>query len=230
MTNEQLVLFLHEKNILFQNLSQEEILNLLEKSDYYIKHYAKGQLIASEMSPCNQIGIVLDGAIEIKKIYTNGKVLTLTHLKVGSTFGEVIVSSDLNIYPANVISTTTSKVFFIDKKHLEELCHINKTFMTNLLSLLSNRVIMLNKKITFLSYQTIRQKVAFYLLQEYKKNKKNNMFSLPVSRKVMAEQLGIPRPSLSREFIKLKEEGFIDYESKAIKILDIQGLEDCLFS
>lgn len=229
MSNENIVDLLYKKHILFRGMSKEEIEALLDKSDYYIKHYTKNQVIASELSPCNHIGIVLKGTVEIKKIYTNGKVVTLARLEKGNIFGEVIVSSDMNRYPANVISIDQSHVLFIDKKHLEDLCHINKNFMSNMLNLLSNRILMLNKKITFLSYQTIRQKVAFYLLQEYKKNQKKAMFTLPVSRKDMSEQLGIPRPSLSREFIKLKEEGLIDYESKAIKIIDIQGLEDCLF-
>ncbi|WP_105619895.1 Crp/Fnr family transcriptional regulator [Vallitalea okinawensis] len=229
MSNDNITNLLYNKHKLFKGMSKEEIGGLLDKSDYYIKHYAKNQVIASELSPCNHIGIVLKGIVEIKKIYTNGKVVTLARLEKGNIFGEVIVSSDMNRYPANVISIDQSHVLFIDKKHLEDLCHINKHFMSNMLNLLSNRILMLNKKITFLSYQTIRQKVAFYLLQEYKKNQKKAMFTLPVSRKDMSEQLGIPRPSLSREFIKLKDEGLIDYESKAIKIIDVQGLEDCLF-
>jgi DNA-binding transcriptional regulator LsrR (DeoR family) len=44
----------------------------------------------------------------------------------------------------------------------------------------------------------------------------------------MAEKLGLPRPSLSRELIKMKEFGWIDFEGSIIKILDIEKLEDGL--
>ncbi len=42
----------------------------------------------------------------------------------------------------------------------------------------------------------------------------------------MAEHMGIQRPSLSRELIKMKEDGLIEYDKKIIEILDIVGIED----
>lgn len=44
----------------------------------------------------------------------------------------------------------------------------------------------------------------------------------------MAELLNIPRPSLSRELIKMKEDGIIDYHKNKLKIIDIDLLEECL--
>ena len=44
----------------------------------------------------------------------------------------------------------------------------------------------------------------------------------------MAELLNIPRPSLSRELMKMKEEGMIDYHRNRLKILDMDLLEKSL--
>ncbi|NOV89694.1 CRP-like cAMP-binding protein [Clostridium acetobutylicum] len=44
----------------------------------------------------------------------------------------------------------------------------------------------------------------------------------------MSEMLGIPRPSLSREFINLREEGIIDFDRTSITILDINSLKEIL--
>ncbi len=44
----------------------------------------------------------------------------------------------------------------------------------------------------------------------------------------MAELLNIPRPSLSRELVNMKEEGIIDFYKNKIKILDLKKLEDSL--
>ena len=65
------------------------------------------------------------------------------------------------------------------------------------------------------------------LLEEYNKIGSLNL-KLNISRKEMAELLGVPRPSLSREMIKMKEEGLIDFNKNVIKILDEEALEDVL--
>lgn len=229
MELEQIIGQIYNKSIFFKGIEKDEIRQMLQDSHYQIKTYGKNGIIADELSPCHSIGIVLKGNVEIKKIYSSGKVVTLASLGEGSIFGEVIIFSDMQRYPSHVHATTATEVLYISKEDLELLCHDHKIFMTNVLTLLSNRILMLNRKISFLSYNTLRQKIAHYLLGEYKK-KKSLMFTLPVSRKMMAEQLGVPRPSLSREFMKLKDEGIIDYESKAIKIIDLQLLESCLFN
>lgn len=229
MNLDDMILHLQKKSIFFRNIELEEIHSIIKESQYTLKSFPKNGVVADELSPCKAIGIILEGTIEIKKIYSSGKVITLARLEEGSIFGEVIIFSEMQRYPAHVHAVTPTNILFIDKDHLEELCHYHKHFMRNVLTLLSNRILMLNRKISFLSYNTIRQKIAHYLLQEQKKAG-CLMFTLRLSRKDMAEQLGVPRPSLSREFMKLKEDGLIDYESKAIKIHDLNALEACLFA
>ena len=86
---------------------------------------------------------------------------------------------------------------------------------------------MLNKKIKSLSYQTIRQKVLNYILEEYKKQR-SDIIKLPLSKKKIAEQLGIPRPSLSRELICMKDEGLIEIDKDKIKIIDFARFEEVI--
>ena len=49
-----------------------------------------------------------------------------------------------------------------------------------------------------------------------------------MTKQKLSEILGIPRPSLSRELINMKELGIIDYSRDFIKILDKKKLEDLL--
>ena len=65
------------------------------------------------------------------------------------------------------------------------------------------------------------------LLDEYKKQ--NSLFlTFSYTRKKMAEMLDVPRPSLSRELINMRNEGIIDFDKNVIKIIDLDLLEDCL--
>lgn len=45
----------------------------------------------------------------------------------------------------------------------------------------------------------------------------------------MAELLNVPRPSLSRELTKMKDDNLIDFDKNQIKIFDIDQLEESLF-
>ena len=86
---------------------------------------------------------------------------------------------------------------------------------------------MLNQRLTNLSFDTLRKKIANILILEHNKQK-SIYLTLPYSRKKMAEMLNIPRPSLSRELIKMKDDGLIDFYKKEIKIIDLKALEDTL--
>ncbi|HER24410.1 MAG TPA: helix-turn-helix domain-containing protein [Candidatus Atribacteria bacterium] len=61
-------------------------------------------------------------------------------------------------------------------------------------------------KVKMLSLENIRKKIENFLVEEYKK-RRSNIIKVSLSRKEIAEHMGIQRPSLSRELIKMKKEG-----------------------
>ena len=67
------------------------------------------------------------------------------------------------------------------------------------------------------------------ILTEYKKQNSLNI-TLAHDRRKTAELLNIPRPSLSRELINLKNEKIIDFNRNEIKILNLKDLEDSLIN
>lgn len=213
--------------VLFKGLSDEETGELLNEVSYNINSYDKNEIIAVEESQCTSIGIILDGKIEIQKIFPSGNLISLNTFKTGNIFGEALVFSHENVYPSTIVSIDNTKVVFIKKNDIIQLCKKNDIFLHNFATVLSNRILMLSKKIRNLSYETIRKKLAVMLLDEYKKQN-STFLTLPCTRKKMAEMLNIPRPSLSRELINMREEGIIDFDNNVIKIINLDLLEKCL--
>ena len=72
--------------------------------------------------------------------------------------------------------------------------------------------------------KNIKQKVADYILQEYK-SQKQLIVNLKMNKEEIANFIGIPRPSLSRELIKLRKEKIIDFieENCEAEIIDIES-------
>ena len=215
--------------VLFKSLTSKEIEKLLKKISYSLDSFSKNEVIALEESKCTSIGIILEGKIEIQKIFPSGKIFTLNTFSAGNIFGEALVFSDNNVYPSTIMSIDDTKILFVHKNDIIELCKINDIFLNNFMTVLSDRILMLSGKIRNLSYETIRKKLAAMILDEYKKQK-NLFLTFPYSRKKMAEILDVPRPSLSRELINMKNEGIIDFDKNVIKIINMDLLEECLIN
>jgi len=215
------------KSVLFENIDKEQIIRLVGMVPYSTVDYIKGDIISLEGDSCKELGIILEGNVEIHKPFPSGKVVTINHFTAGNVFGESLIFSHESRCPANVVASTGCKIMYIEKSYIIKIMEANGTALNNFVTLLSNRILMLNERITNLSYDTIRKKIANIILIEYSKQK-NKYLTLPFCRKKMAELLNIPRPSLSRELTKMKEDGIIDYHKNKLKIKDMKLLEKCL--
>jgi CRP/FNR family transcriptional regulator, dissimilatory nitrate respiration regulator len=212
---------------LFNGFSLEEIQALASRAQLVIQDYAKGQVIAIEGEPCRSIGIVIAGGVQIQRVYASGKSLTLDTLAAGNSFGEAVVFSDAAHYPASVVANQPTLVAYLNREDVARLCAGSRTFLANFMRLLSNRILMLNDKIKGLSYFTVRQKVANFVLEEYRRQGAPALH-LGYSRGEMADLLGVPQPSLSRELVAMREAGWIEFERKTIRILQVEALEKSL--
>lgn len=218
-----------KKSVLFKDIDEDIISHLIESIPYTIEEYKAGDIIAIQGDDCHSLGIIVRGNIEIHKPFESGQVVTINHFSQGNIFGESLVFGDSHEYPANVISSDNSKVLFIARQDVVELMSMNKLILNNFVGILSNRILMLNDRITNLSFNSVRKKVANMILTAYRKQKSLNI-KLPYGRKKMAELLNIPRPSLSRELINMKNDNIIDYHKNEIRILNLKELEDSLIN
>lgn len=212
---------------LFKGCGEEQISKILAKIDLKLSFYDRAQTLAIEGENCTSIGIIIEGGVDIQKFYSSGKIVTLDTISKGDIFGEVIIFSEMNKYLATIISNDNTAVIYISKNDVIKLCSVNSQFLNNFMSLLSNKILMLNRKIRNLSFQTIRQKVSNFILEESKKQK-SSIITLTLSRQEMADNLGVPRPSLSRELISMKKDGIIDFYRNTIKILKQTVLESAI--
>lgn len=218
-----------KKCVLFQSMTFTDIESSLEKTNYEVSNYKKNEIIAIEENECTGIGIILNGSIEIQKTFPSGNVVTINRFEAGNIFGEAIVFSKKHVYPATIMSIDSSQIMFVHKNDIIKLCSVSDKFLNNFMAILSDRILMLNSRIKILSHGTIRKKIANFLLDEYKKQN-NNFLKFSYGRKKMAEILNVPRPSLSRELMKMKKDGLIDFDKNVIKIINISILEECLIN
>lgn len=119
-----------------------------------------------------------------------------------------------------VISKLPSVILEINKELLFSLFSTNPLFLSTFLEFISDHASILSDKIKHYINRTIRESIISYLKYEQKKQKAFKVI-LPMTKKSLAERIGVQRTSLSRELQKMKNEQLIDFDSKTITILNL---------
>lgn len=200
----------------------------------------KGEVIANEGDPCNGIGIIVDGQIALQKYASSGDFATLELLSAGDMFGEYLIFGTRKYYPTTIEAVTNSKIIFISREMLLTILQQDPGIMQNFLTVLSDRVVAQNRRISLLSQKSLRQKIASYLLELLREQREQEAadpsppsrtvvstqaVELPVSKEVVARLLAMPRPSFSRELIAMERDCLIRVSGRVIWLLDLDGLE-----
>lgn len=217
-----------QQNFLFKGLTVEELIEIYNNSNFHISTYDKDEVIANEEDKCNSIGLVLEGSIQLQRIYSSGKYIVLSKLTEGDVFGEAIIFSKQSKYPATVIALEKCSIVYLNKSNILELFSKEKRILENFLEILSNKVLLLNSKIKNISYKSVKHRVINYILESME-SQQSNIIKLKENKENIAAALGIPRPSLSRELINLRDIGYIEFDRSSINILDLQALEEEMF-
>ncbi len=216
------------KSPLFYGMDERQLNIMLECIKPRVIKYNKDEFIALAGSNFIGIGIILSGEAMVVKENAAGNRVIISLLKAGELFGEMVAFSGKGKWPATVIAQEPCTVIFISPTAIvsqcEKLCNSHQLLIMNLLKILSQKALMLNRKMEYLSIRNIRGKISHYLLEQYKHNGKA-MFTLSLNRNELADFLNIPRPSLSREMCRMRDEGLIDFHRSSIRINDLENLK-----
>lgn len=215
-------------NEFFKDLTVDEIRKLISSIPYSLKAYKKGEIIANEEDECTSLGFVLDGTVEIQRIYLSGKQIILKRLSNGDVFGEALVFSKKSNYPSTVMAFSECNILYINRSDILKLCTMDERVLGNFMSALSNKIFMLNSKIKSIAFKSIKHKVINYILEQAKLQRSKTI-KLKESKEEIAASMGIPRPSLSRELMNLRDLNYIEFDRNIITILNIEELEEELF-
>lgn len=217
--------------VLFKGIDAGAINIMLNCLSPSIHNFKKNDYITIEEDPFIGLGIVLVGEALVSKENVAGNRIMMHLLSQGDIFGEMIAFSNRKTWPVSVVANDDTTVIFLppDKMigNCPNMCISHKDLIYNMLTLVSNRGLILNKRIEYLSIKNVREKISTYLLEQWERTGKDN-FKLPINRNELAEFLNVTRPSLSREMSRMRDESIIDFQKSSITLLDIDSLKDVI--
>lgn len=211
------------KTDLFKCFSESELKNIFN-NNYSIKKYNKNSIVYMQNEICNSLDIILDGIVVIRKIDSEGNVLTINDFTKGDVIGENLLFSINNKYPMTVFAKSEIEILHIKRELVLKLCQTNESFLYNFLQSLSSKTLILSDKIKTLTMKTLRQCIIEFLLFEYYAQDSTRI-KLNMTKKDLAEKIGVQRSSLSRELNKMRKDGLIGFDSKYIIIKDVDLLK-----
>jgi CRP-like cAMP-binding protein len=172
------------KSALFKGITTSELPPLIKCLEPKINTYKKSDLIAVSGDNFSSVGIVLNGEICISKENAAGGRIVMAVLKPGEMFGEIIVFSNQSVWPSTVQAQVDCRIIFIDRERItgvcSKACAFHKTLVRNMLSIISERALMLNRKVEYLTIPGVRGKISAFLLEQHKK-KGSATFTLPMN-------------------------------------------------
>lgn len=216
---------------LFQGISNESLTIMLGCLKPKIKRYKQREIIITSGQPFQGVGIIAIGRVSLTKETFSGNRIIMGILHTGDIFGETVAFSDSRVWPMTVIAQEDCVTLFLPPDRItracSNICASHSALIANMLQILSNRALMLDKKIEHLSARNIRGKISSYLLDIYSQNT-DKTFTIPMKRHELADYLNIPRPSLSREMGLMRDAGMIEVNGARITINNVLSLEQSI--
>ncbi len=217
------------KSVAFNNFTDEELASVLTSLGSSAVSFRRGEVILNQGDRVTHCGVILQGSLTAESVSFGGNRRVISVLSASQLFGDILMSTEKHLSPVNVITREDTVVLFLSVQDLyansaNPLC---VRVLLNLLSTVSEKFWELNRKIAYLSSNSLRQRVAMFLLDTHKQ-KETLTFNIDYSREEMASLLSVNRSALSRELSRMEKEGLISYYRSSFKILDPHKLKMCL--
>ena len=183
-----------------------------------ITQYGKNNIVHFVGEVCSKLEIILSGKVVIERIDESGNLMTIAEFFSGDVLGGNLMFSKNPYYPMTVTAKEATLILEINKDRLFSLFSDNHEFLKSYLEYVSDHTVILGDRIKHYVNRTIRESLISYLDYECKKQN-SNIIKLSMTKKALAERIGVQRTSLSRELAKMREDGLIEFTPVSISLL-----------
>lgn len=188
-----------------------------------IKTLQKGEILFREGEKADGFFVLQSGRISISRLTPDGREQILWVFSPPDSFAEVVLAS-AERYPANAIALEASQVIRVGKNHFRDLIRQDPELALHMLASMSMHLRQLMHSLHTLKGLQVESRLAAWLLENSPGVGPVSLV-LPVSKKVLAGQLGVTSETLSRTFARFRQDGIIRVEGTTLHLLDRGALE-----
>jgi CRP-like cAMP-binding protein len=213
---------------LFAGLSVQDMEGCLSCSRSVLYHYGKGDMVFYMDDAPRNVLVLISGSVSVGRDTPDGKRIYLqTCDEPGDLFGEVYLFLGREHYEHFAVAEKSSQVLSIPKEYLfssscgGKFCTRHAKLIENFLSILARKADDLDRRLTILSSNSLREKITRVLIQN---DEAHPGEPYRETRENLAREISATRPSVSRELMAMKSEGLIDVTREGITMRDRNAL------
>mgnify|MGYP002513128119 CR=1 FL=1 len=207
---------------LFYGIKPDELNAMLSCIGYHIGTFKKGDIIAFEGDNLKHIGIIISGAVDMVKEDLWGNKTMLLRMRKEELFGETFACGSDNLSVVTFMVSEDAKVLFMPFDRVMHsctmACQFHHRLIENMVKIIADKNRDLMRKVEVVSKRTTREKLLSFLSIQAQLQQ-TRYFEIPLGRVELAEYLCVDRSALTREIVKMKEDGLIDYDKNCFRIL-----------
>lgn len=179
---------------LIPGITPERLFADLEEISFHTRSYKKGEILAQQGAVCNRLVILTKGSVRGEMIDYSGRLIKVEDIAAPRAIAPLFLFGEENRYPVEVTANEPTEVIELPKSSVLSLFRKNEQFLENYMNLSANYARTLSDKLFFMSFKTIRQKLASYLLRLYKQQQQTHI-TLDRSQQELSDYFGVSRPS-----------------------------------
>ena len=207
---------------LFDGISEGDIRAMLHCLNGRTFAIERGSVIFQAESRAENVGIVLEGAVQVVRDDFYGNRTIQAQALPGELFGEAFACAGVQRLPVTVEGVKPGRVLVIGLRRIIETCStacdFHSRMVMNLLRAVAARNLQLNQKLEITSQRTTREKLLTYLMVQARRADSDS-FVIPFDRQGLADYLCVERSALSAEIGRLRREGILESERSRFTLL-----------
>ncbi len=209
-----------EKCPLFRGMSNDDISKLFCNEEYTHKVYSKDEVISRKDSEYSSLMIVLEGAVIGAYSSSKGNTMATDEIMSPNLISPAFLFGGYNRLPVDVIASSDQvEILIVHRAKLFELMQESVIILSNFIDILSNRANYLNKKLFYLSFASLKSKIAEYIIDEYNEG-------VEVTTRGVVKYFDITLLSVERILNSLVKARIIELDGSVILIKDIKKLKN----
>jgi CRP/FNR family cyclic AMP-dependent transcriptional regulator len=199
----------------------------LTSADRPVDDYKKKHILYSEGQRPRVLYYIVKGKVKIYKINAEGKELIIQICNDGDFFGYTSILEEVN-YQENAAILEDSSLMLIPAAEFLQLVTSDTSIARQFIRLIVKNVISKEEDLLNLAYNSLRKKVAYGLVQYITSLKEadKKTGTLNLSRKEMAQMIGVATESFIRTIADFKTERLLDIIDGKIIILNENKLRN----
>jgi CRP-like cAMP-binding protein len=211
---------------IFSGTTEKEIESLLKKIHFQIKNYSKDEILVVAGEPVQNLNIIIAGSVRGEMIDFSGKTIKIEDVDAPNPLATAFLFGKENKFPVTVTANYETRILTMPVSEFLKLLQMNTQILKNYLNSISSRAQFLSQKLHFLSFKTIKGKVAHFLLQQA--GDKFHSIELKSTQQQLAGLFGVTRPSLARVLGEMQKDNLITISNKTVTLLDKRALNELM--